>query len=67
MNNINFYNLKCVFKSKLKQREEKRKEEKRLKKKMDMFKYVLKKVSPPITIYSTWEEVRFFFICTFIR
>jgi pre-mRNA-processing factor 40 len=48
----------CVFKSKLKQREEKRKEEKRLKKKMDMFKYVLKKVSPPITIYSTWEEVK---------
>jgi len=47
-----------VFKSKLKQREEKRKEEKRLKKKMDMFKYVLKKVTPPITIYSTWEEVK---------
>jgi len=48
----------CIFKAKLKQREEKRKEEKRLKKKMEMFKYVLKKVNPPITIYSTWEEVR---------
>jgi len=48
----------CIFKAKLKQREEKRKEEKRLKKKMEMFKHVLKKVSPPITIYSTWEEIK---------
>jgi len=55
-----FINIKkCVFKAKMKQREEKRKEEKRLKKKLDMFKYALKKVTPPITIHSTWEEVLF--------
>lgn len=48
----------CVFKAKLKQREEKRKEEKRLRKKMEMFRYALKKVTPPITIHSTWEEVK---------
>ncbi|ORX60771.1 hypothetical protein BCR36DRAFT_314557 [Piromyces finnis] len=48
----------CIFKAQMKQREEKKKEEKKLKKKMDMFKYALKKVTPPITIHSTWEEVK---------
>lgn len=48
----------CIYKAKIKIKEEKRKEEKRLKKKMEIFKYTLKKANPPITVTSTWEEIK---------
>ncbi|KAJ3115326.1 hypothetical protein HDU96_000810 [Phlyctochytrium bullatum] len=39
-------------------KEEKRRQEKKLRKKMDAFKNLLKRVDPPITVQSIWEDVR---------
>ncbi|KAI9334514.1 hypothetical protein DFJ73DRAFT_852971 [Zopfochytrium polystomum] len=55
--------LKQVFdefmnKALAKQKEERRKQEKRLRKKTDAFKYVLKKLVPPITSSTQWTEVQ---------
>ncbi|RUS17869.1 hypothetical protein BC937DRAFT_89396, partial [Endogone sp. FLAS-F59071] len=56
-------NLKLSFdylqaKAAHKLKEERRRQEKRLRRKMDAFKSVLKRVEPAIVLESTWEEVR---------
>ena len=45
--------MSCIVKTHL----EKRHEEKKLKRKMDAFKSCLKRLDPPITLKSKWEEI----------
>ncbi|KAJ3034790.1 hypothetical protein HDV00_004652 [Rhizophlyctis rosea] len=41
-----------------KSKDEQRRAERKLRKKLDAFKHILKRVEPRITVVSTWEEVR---------
>ncbi|KAJ1548729.1 hypothetical protein HK405_016052, partial [Cladochytrium tenue] len=55
--------LKLVFdefmsKAVAKQKEERRRQERRTRKKMDAFKYTLKKLTPPVAPGAQWAEVR---------
>ncbi|GAA5812495.1 hypothetical protein MFLAVUS_005951 [Mucor flavus] len=60
---INHQNLKFIFehlqvKAAQRLKDEKRRQEKKLRKKLDIFKYALKHVDPPITVEDTWETVK---------